>query len=127
MVVTLDENFRFRVSSDLKARWAGLCERKKISQQDAITALMELVLVQDEITQSMMFGQTPAAPDLIAVVLRRIDGTLAEPPSGGRKIHDLGSKDTKGRKGEVARSIRRGQGPGPSAIPDPDNSVSNHR
>jgi hypothetical protein len=126
MVVNLDENFRFRVSPDLKSRWVALCERKKISQQNAITALMELAIVQDELAQSMIFGQTPAAPDLIDVVLRRMGRTRAEVPPG-TKVNDIGHKDTKGRKGEVARGIRRGPAPGPSATRDLGNNVSNHR
>jgi hypothetical protein len=61
----------------------------------------------------------------LAADIRRSEAVAPTPP--GKTVHDIGQRDTKGRKGEVARGIRRGRGPGPSAIPDPDNSVSNHR
>lgn len=73
-------NFRFSVDAKLKERWVQTCAERKISQQDAITSLMEFVLNQDEVAQLMLFNQARPRPDLIEVVLRR----LAEKAKSGR-------------------------------------------
>ena len=65
-------NVRFRMDPVRKAKWLALCEAKKISQQDAMEALLDFVFVQDETVQSMLLGQTKARDDLIEVVLRRL-------------------------------------------------------
>ena len=72
LVVANVENFKFRVSPDLKKRWLAFCETKRISQRDAIVATVEFLLAQDEVIQSMLLGQVQSSPDLIELVLRRL-------------------------------------------------------
>lgn len=93
MVVAEQEepkNIRFRMDPVRKDRWLALCEAKKISQQDAIEAIIDLVLAQDDTVQSMMLGQTKAREDLVELVLRRmakdqddLDDLITEAPANG--------------------------------------------
>lgn len=73
--ITDGENFRFRVPAELKRKWVAMCDDRKITQQDAITALLWYTTEQDALTQAMLLGQQPARPDLIEVVLRRLSET----------------------------------------------------
>lgn len=70
--LTMTENLRFRVSESLKQRWTETCSARKISQQDAINALMEWFVNQQELTQLMITGQVTASKDLIETVLKRL-------------------------------------------------------
>jgi len=71
---------RFRLPDDKKASWDALCERKKITQQNAIEALIDFALMQDDVALSMLLGQTEATDDLIEVVLRRMKGRKRKEP-----------------------------------------------
>ncbi len=68
----LEENLRIRISTDLKERWTAACERKKISQQDAINEMMEWFLGQEDLVQSMIFGQIESTPELHRLVLNKL-------------------------------------------------------
>jgi hypothetical protein len=70
--VAHDENLNYRVPGHLKEKWAGSCEKKRISQTAGIIAVMEFYLAQDEVMQSMILGQIPADDDLIELVLKRV-------------------------------------------------------
>lgn len=70
MVVSLEENLRFRISRDLKERWTRACEERKISQQDAINALVEFFVDRDELVQLMILGQVSRSADLVRLALR---------------------------------------------------------
>lgn len=83
--ITDGENFRFRVPAELKRAWVEMCKARKISQQDAITALMWFTTSQEPLTQAMLLRQQPAAADLVEVVLKRLSGpTLPPLPPGVR-------------------------------------------
>lgn len=66
------ESFRFRLPGQLKEEWVRMCLTKKISQQEAIEAVIGFLLAQDDTTRSMLLGQIAATDDLIELVLRRI-------------------------------------------------------
>lgn len=70
------ENIRTRVPSSLKERWDKMLAAHKISQQDAVLALVEWCLDEDPLTRSMVFGQVPDADRaaLSDIVLRRLGG-----------------------------------------------------
>ena len=76
----IDRSVRFRLPDDKKASWDALCERKKITQQNAIEALIDFALMQDDVALSMLLGQTEATDDLIEVVLRRMKGRKRKEP-----------------------------------------------
>lgn len=56
---------------DMKRRWEQFLTRKKISQQDAITALINYTMDQSDFFQSILLGQMKADHDLLITVLRR--------------------------------------------------------
>lgn len=67
------ENFKFRLPAELKKWWIGFCVRKRITQTEAIIAILDFIRSQDGLTQSMILGQIEPAPDLVEAVLRRLD------------------------------------------------------
>ena len=67
-----DEHFRFRGSAALKRAWVELCAGKNIPQSDAFTSLVQFLLAQDDLTQSMILGQVKPRPDLTEFILRRL-------------------------------------------------------
>jgi hypothetical protein len=64
------ENLRTRLESKKKEKLLALCDRKKISLQDVMDALVEFLLDQDDLTQSMILRQVAPRADLIAHSLR---------------------------------------------------------
>ena len=52
---------RFRVSPELKAAWDEMIGGRKISQQDAVEPLIQWIVRQEPLMQSMVFGQVPAS------------------------------------------------------------------
>ncbi len=66
------ENVRFRLDDELKAKWVQTCEARKIVQQEAIQSLIGWFCQQDATVQAMIFDQIPAAPDLVAMVVKRL-------------------------------------------------------
>jgi hypothetical protein len=56
-----------------------MCERKRISKQDAVDGLLTWVMTQDEVVQSMVLGQIRPQPDLIELVLRRLGNPASHP------------------------------------------------
>lgn len=53
----LPENLRIRLSPEKKARLKTLCDRKKITQQAAVEAMVEFLLSADGTLVSMVLGQ----------------------------------------------------------------------
>lgn len=67
------KNLRIVLEGDLKSRWEGLLARKKISQQAAVMALVELVLRQEnDVIASMLLGQTQSSPELLRQALEQM-------------------------------------------------------
>jgi hypothetical protein len=56
---------------ELKKEWDAFLERKKISQQDALVAMIRYAMVQNDVFQSIMMGQMKADHDLLITILRR--------------------------------------------------------
>jgi hypothetical protein len=72
MLVADKENFRFRLDGKLKEEFMEMCEQRKISQQEAISAVIGWIVNADDLMQSMILGQLPATDDLVQIVLRRM-------------------------------------------------------
>lgn len=63
----LEEKVQFRVAAKLKEEFEAFCNAKKISHQDAMGALIEWIMKQEELVQSIVLGQVKGdAFDLIA-------------------------------------------------------------
>ena len=71
------KNMRTRVDASLAEAWEAMLAEHKISQQDAVTALMRFIIEQDPLTRAMIFGQVPEREfsDLAKIVLRRLATT----------------------------------------------------
>lgn len=72
MLVALEGNLRFRMSAELKERWSAACDARKISQQDAITSLLEFFVAQDGMVQAAILGQIPLRNDTIELAIRAV-------------------------------------------------------
>lgn len=70
------EQIRIRVSPDLKAKWSAMLEKRKISQQAAVVALMDWIVDQDPLLQLSIFGQVPESDgaNIARIVLNRMSG-----------------------------------------------------
>lgn len=68
------QNIRGRFTPDLAGRWRDVLAARKISQQDALTAMAEWLVEQDSLTQTIVFGQVEKRdhPDLARLVLKRL-------------------------------------------------------
>lgn len=68
------ENVRIRVSPELKSKWDAMLAGRKISQQDAAVSLMEWLVEQEPLIQTMVLGQVPEADkgELARFVLERL-------------------------------------------------------
>lgn len=75
------DSLRVRMPPEQKVAWIELCDRKKISQQDAVTSLLQWLLEQEDIVQSMVIGQTAPDSELVDWILHR----LAERRGGGHR------------------------------------------
>jgi hypothetical protein len=65
------KNLRVVLEGELKDQFAGLLERKQISQQKAIEQLVRFVVAQEDVAQSMLLGQIEPTDDLLEIVLRK--------------------------------------------------------
>jgi len=97
------EHIRIRVKPDLKQRWDKVLADRKISQQEAVVALMEWASRQEPILQTMLFGQVPESDqaELARIVLRRL-GQPAKLPTYTKLIDSVGGpkKTGKSKAGE---------------------------
>lgn len=67
------ENFRIRIPREIKEGWDAMCERKKISQQDAGAALMKWLLEMPDLLQSAIMGQVdPMSQRQVLTLLTKI-------------------------------------------------------
>jgi predicted phage tail protein len=74
MCVADSEQIRVRLQGELKEKWERTLEARKISQQQAVVALLENVVGFDPLLQSMLFNQVPTADraELSRIVMRRL-------------------------------------------------------
>ena len=65
---------RVRVTEPLLGKWEKVLTEHNISQQDAVTALMEFATGEQPVTRAMLFKQVPIEDraDLSRLVLRRL-------------------------------------------------------
>jgi hypothetical protein len=107
-----------RLPPELKLAWDSMCADRKISQNDAGTALVEWITRLDAPAQGMILGQQPAAPDLVELVIRRLRGDKQRPPfhvirkgkvaavqNAGGEARQLSNE---GRGGAASRAPTRG-------------------
>lgn len=71
MVMAQRINLRLNVDADLHTKWTDMCDRKRITQQDAIEAVLEWFLGQDDLAQSGVLGQIALVPRLIHILIER--------------------------------------------------------
>lgn len=71
------ENIRTRVPARVKPRWQEVLKEHKISQQDAVLALIEWAIGEDPLTRAMVFGVVPDVDraELTKIVLRRLSAS----------------------------------------------------
>ena len=76
MVVSSPESIRIRVDPPLKGPWEKMLEEHRITQQAAITSVMEWLISEDPLTRAMIFKQVPVKDrlELSRIVLRRLGG-----------------------------------------------------
>jgi hypothetical protein len=74
------ESIRIRLGPDVKPPWERVLAEHKITQQQAVEALVRWTIEQDALTRAMVFGQVPATnnAELSRIVLRRL-------AAGGKK------------------------------------------
>jgi DUF917 family protein len=109
------QNLKVRLKPAIKTAWDELLERKKISQQDAGTSLIQWILDQDDVLQSMVLGQVKPAPDLARVIAQRLaekppfhvirKGKVAAVQNAGGEARQLSNE---GRGGSASRAPTRG-------------------
>lgn len=59
--------------------WKTMLAQKRIGQQAAIERLIEFLLAQDDLTQSMILGQVKPSDDLLSVSLKRVAAKRKNP------------------------------------------------
>ena len=72
MVPTPEEAvIKIRLDPELKKKIDDLLSRKQITQVAAMNSLLEWLVVQDDLLQSMILGQLDDDADLLTLALRR--------------------------------------------------------
>jgi hypothetical protein len=68
------ESIRIRLEPELRAKWQGVLDARKISQQKAVTAMIGWLVEQDPLMQTMLFDQVPETDkaELAKMVLKRL-------------------------------------------------------
>lgn len=89
MIVAEPKNLRIVIPPGLQEEWRRLTDGKKISQQDAVEALIRFVLGQSDVGRSLVLGQIQPSPQLLKIVF----GELT--PSGPARV---GSSAERGHK-----------------------------
>ena len=71
------QSIKARFPDDLTKRWRATLTARKISQQDALTALAAWIVAQDSLVQAIVFGQVEQRDhaDLAKMVLKRMAKT----------------------------------------------------
>lgn len=62
------KNLRVELSGDTKDAFERLVERKKISQRKAIERMIEFLVAQGDVAQSMILGQIQPSPKLMELI-----------------------------------------------------------
>ncbi len=87
-VVPETKSVRLVLEGERLEAWESLLAEKQVSQQAAMVKLIDYILAQDSVAQSMILGQIPASDDLIELALRRMRGLRGKgsgptrPPGG---------------------------------------------
>jgi hypothetical protein len=66
------EKIFLRVTAAEKEAWEAMCESQQINQTKAGAALARWIIGQTPEVRAMIFGQIPAAPDVVEVILKRM-------------------------------------------------------
>lgn len=69
-----EKSIRLPMEGARKRAWEDMLQRKKIGQQDALYALIDWIVQQDGLVQSMVLRQVEAEADLVRQVLTRMAG-----------------------------------------------------
>lgn len=77
-LVTRDENLRIRLSADQKSEIDDVLRKKKVSQQEGVTAILAWFAKQDGMLQSLILGQIDEEYELQAA--RMALERMAKPP-----------------------------------------------
>jgi hypothetical protein len=74
------ESIRIRLDPDLLAKWRGVLEGRKITQQQAIVATIRWLVKQDSLLQGMVFDQIEEKyhGQLVQKVLKSLAGPKAK-------------------------------------------------
>lgn len=74
MIVAEQEMIRVRLEPELKERWETTLQGRKISQQRAVTSLIDWLTQQEPLVQAMIFNQVPETDhgELSRLVLDRL-------------------------------------------------------
>jgi hypothetical protein len=69
-----EESLRVRVPEKLRERWEVVLDKRNISSQRALLALIEFAVDEDPLIQAMLFKQTPVEDrdELSKIVLKRL-------------------------------------------------------
>jgi hypothetical protein len=67
-----EKSIRLPIDAQRMEAWEKLLDEKQITQQAALLAMIDWVVAQDPLVQSMVLGQIPASDDLVRVALRRM-------------------------------------------------------
>jgi hypothetical protein len=79
------KNLRIVIPGDLKQRWEDLTASKRISQQDAVEALVRFVIDQGDLAQSVIFGQVAATPEVMRIIYSKLEASRKK-GNGGRDL-----------------------------------------
>ena len=82
------KNIRLPLEGERLKRWEAFVSKRMITQQAALLALMDWIVEQEDMTQAMVLGQIPAAPDIVELILRRMvaDESRKKSASRGAKL-----------------------------------------
>jgi hypothetical protein len=74
---------KIRVDAQHLPQWRDLLKRKKINQQEAVSALIGWIIDQDDLLQSLLFGQVQSRRDLRLLIIKRLKAQTDHPRRRG--------------------------------------------
>jgi hypothetical protein len=99
------KSWRVNIPEETQEEWKALCERKKISQTDAATQLVLWFLRQDDVAQSIMFGQLEGSITLVDFLALEAKKKKPKPPVAG-EFEVLDDEQTRQRAEADAKTAR---------------------
>jgi hypothetical protein len=86
-----EKGIRLPVSGERLRRWEAMLKARNINQQQALLAMIDWMVDQDPMVQSMILRQQPARDDLAELVLERLRVQASEmhvprPSKTGRRL-----------------------------------------